>query len=83
MSLGRQPPPNPTPALRNRRPIRASWPIASARVPMSPPTFSVISENALMNEIFVARKALAATFTSSAVSRSVLIHGVSAASCRA
>ena len=50
---------------------------------MSPPTFSVISENALMNEIFVARKAFAATFTSSAVSRSVLIHGVSAASCRA
>ncbi len=30
MSLGRQPPPKPRPALRKRRPIRASYPIASA-----------------------------------------------------
>ena len=30
MSLGRQPPPKPMPALRNLRPIRSSWPIASA-----------------------------------------------------
>src|SRR3712207_8766927 len=37
MSLGRQPPPKPTPALRNLRPIRSSWPIASARSTTSPP----------------------------------------------
>ena len=37
MSLGRQPPPKPTPALRNWRPIRASCPIASARSTTSAP----------------------------------------------
>ncbi len=59
MSLGRQPPPNPMPALRNRRPIRASCPIASARVVTSAPVASAISAMALMKEILVARKALA------------------------
>ena len=37
MSLGRQPPPKPMPALRKRRPIRASWPMASARSTTSAP----------------------------------------------
>ena len=59
MSLGRQPPPKPSPALRNRRPIRASWPSASASTRTSAPAASHTSEMALMNEILVARKALA------------------------
>ena len=78
MSLGRQPPPNPTPALRNRRPIRASWPIASASATTSAPAASHTSPTALMKEILVARKALAATFTSSAVAKSVTTIGVPA-----
>ena len=80
MSLGRQPPPKPIPALRNLRPIRWSWPIASASCTTSPPVTSQISAIALMKEILVARKALAATLTSSAVARSVSISGVPAAS---
>ncbi len=67
MSLGRQPPPKPTPAFRNRRPIRASWPSASANRVTSAPVTSAISAIALMKEIFVARNAFAATFTNSAV----------------
>ena len=67
MSFGRQPPPKPMPAPRNRRPMRASWPMASASWVTSAPVTSAISAIALMNEIFVARNALAATFTSSAV----------------
>ena len=67
MSLGRQPPPKPMPALRNARPIRASWPIASARSTTSAPAASQTSATALMKEILVARNALAATLTSSAV----------------
>ena len=67
MSLGRQPPPNPMPALRNLRPIRSSWPSASARSTTSAPVTSHISATALMKEIFVARKALAEALTSSAV----------------
>ena len=67
MSLGRQPPPKPSPALRNRRPMRASWPIASASATTSASTFSQTSAMALMNEILVARNEFAATLTSSAV----------------
>ena len=67
MSLGRQPPPKPTPALRNLRPIRVSWPRASARSTTSAPATSQTSATALMKEILVARNALAATLTSSAV----------------
>ena len=67
MSFGRHPPPNPRPALRNRRPIRASYPIASASRVTSAPVASHSSAIALMNEIFVARNELAATFTSCAV----------------
>ena len=67
MSLGRQPPPKPMPALRNFRPIRASRPIASASRVTSAPVASQTSAIALMNEILVARNELAATLTSSAV----------------
>ena len=67
MSFGRQPPPNPTPAFRNRRPMRASCPMASASAVTSAPVASAISDIALMKLIFVARNAFAATFTSSAV----------------
>ena len=47
--------------------MRASYPIASARAVTSAPVTSAISAIALMNEILVARKAFAETFTSSAV----------------
>ena len=67
MSLGRQPPPNPMPALRNFRPIRSSSPIASASRVTSAPVASQTSAMALMKEILVARNELAAAFTSSAV----------------
>ena len=75
MSLGRQPPPKPSPAFRKRRPIRASCPSASASSETSAPATSHSSAIALMNEIFVARKALALTLTSSAVGRSAAITG--------
>jgi hypothetical protein len=67
MSFGRQPPPKPSPAPRNFRPIRGSRPIASASVVTSAPAASHTSAIALMNEIFVARNAFADTLTSSAV----------------
>ena len=70
MSLGRHPPPNPRPASRNWRPIRTSWPSASASTVTSAPAASQTAEIALMNEIFVARNAFALTLTSSAVGRS-------------
>ncbi len=79
MSLGRQPPPNPSPAPRNLRPIRSSCPMASASATTSAPTASHTSDIALMNEIFVARNEFAAALTSSAVARSVTIRGVPAA----
>ena len=47
--------------------MRASWPIASASCVTSAPVTSAISAIALMKLIFVARKAFAETFTSSAV----------------
>ncbi|OUD85812.1 hypothetical protein BC477_15495 [Clavibacter michiganensis subsp. michiganensis] len=68
MSLGRQPPPKPIPALRKRRPMRSSYPMASASCVTSAPVASHTSAMALMKEIFVARNAFADTFTSSAVS---------------
>ncbi|KOU44361.1 hypothetical protein ADK53_01775 [Streptomyces sp. WM6373] len=80
MSLGRQPPPNPRPALRKRRPMRVSCPSASARVLTSAPAASQTSAIALMNEILVARKEFAATLTSSAVAGSVLMYGMPASS---
>ena len=80
MSLGRQPPPKPSPGDRKFRPIRASSPIASASSSTSAPDFSHTSATMLMNEILVARNALADTFTSSAVSSPVTISGMPAAS---
>ena len=56
--------------------MRASWPIASARSTTSAPAASHTSATALMNEILVARNALAETFTSSAVAKSVTTIGV-------
>ena len=47
--------------------MRASCPIVSASWVTSAPVTSHTSAMALMNEIFVARKEFAATFTSSAV----------------
>ena len=80
MSLGRQPPPNPSPGTRNRPPIRLSCASASASGTMSAPAASHISAIALMNETLVARNALAAPLTSSAVGRSVTRNGTPAAS---
>ncbi len=59
--------------------MRTSCPRASASVETSAPVMAHISEIALMKEIFVARNALALTFTSSAVARSVVITGVPSA----
>ena len=56
--------------------MRGSMPIASASTVTSAPVVSQISDTALMKEIFVARNALAETFTSSDVGRSVTIIGV-------
>jgi hypothetical protein len=75
MSLGRQPPPKPRPACRNRPPMRSSWPSASASSTTSAPVASHTSAIALMNEILVARNEFAATLTSSAVARSVTTTG--------
>jgi hypothetical protein len=80
MSLGRQPPPNPRPALRNRLPMRGSYPNASASNVTSASTASHTSEIALMNEILVARNAFADTLTNSAVCRSVTRNGTSSPS---
>ena len=49
------------------RPMRSSWPMASASVATSAPAASQTSAIALMNEIFVARNEFAAVLTSSAV----------------
>ena len=80
MSLGRQPPPNPSPGLRKRPPIRSSCASAVARSDTSAPVTSQISAIALMNEILVARNELAATLTSSDVARSVTTTGTPASS---
>ena len=80
ISLGKQPPPNPIPACKKRLPIRGSYPIAFAKTVTSPPAASQTSAIALINEILVAKKELAATLTSSAVGRSARIQGVPRAS---
>src|ERR1700694_4038373 len=80
MSLGRHPPPKPRPALRKRRPIRGSYPRASASSVTSASAASHTSEIALMNEILVARNAFADTLTSSAVCRSVSRNGTPSSS---
>ena len=75
MSLGRHPPPKPTPARRKRRPILSSRPIASARSVTSAPAASQTWDTALMKLILVARKAFAATLMSSAVAKSMIRRG--------
>ena len=60
--------------------MRVSCPRASASVITSAPAASHTFATALMKEILVARKAFAATFTSSAVARSVVIYGVPSSS---
>ena len=68
MSLGRQPPPKPRPGLQEpAADARRRSASASASVVTSAPVASHTSAIALMNEILVARKELAATLTSSAV----------------
>src|SRR5271165_3335224 len=79
MSLGRQPPPKPRPGRKAAPPIRGSSPSASDSFMTSALAASHTSAMALMNEIFVARKAFAATLTISAVGRSVARNGVPAA----
>ncbi len=54
--------------------------MASASWVTSAPAISQISDMALMNEIFVARKLLAATLTISAVGKLVTTTGVLSAS---
>ena len=75
MSLGRHPPPKPRPGRSPTAPIRGSYPTARASRAASAPVASQISAIALMKEIFVARNALAASLTSSAVARSVATNG--------
>ena len=55
--------------------MRTSWARASVSLVTSAPVTSHTSAIALMNEIFVARKELAATLTSSAVAKSVTTSG--------
>src|SRR6266508_2068080 len=57
--------------------------MARASIVTSAPVASHTSAIALMNEIFVARNALAATFTSSAVAKSVTTTGTSRSSVSA
>ncbi len=56
--------------------MRSSYDSALLSIVTSPPVASHTSAIALMNEIFVARKALAATLTSCAVAKSVTTTGV-------
>ena len=71
MSLGKQDPPKPRPALRNDGPMRVSRPIPRATSVTSAPTSSETFAISLMNEIFVARKAFEASLIISAEATSV------------
>ena len=71
MSFGKQLPPQPGPGFRNSWPIRLSEPMPTTTSATSAPTCSDSAAMALMKEIFVARKALAAYLMSSAVAGSV------------
>ena len=64
-------PPNPTPACRNFGPMRSSSPMPLATSTTSAPVSSQTLAISLMKEIFVARKALAASLTISAEAMSV------------
>src|SRR5919199_1370478 len=74
-SLGKQDPPQPTPAERKRDPMRLSSPMPYATLPTSAPTISQRLEISLTKLILVARKALAAYLSISALARSVVTNG--------
>src|SRR5208282_6034825 len=66
-SFGKHDPPYPIPGFRKRGPIRESVPIPSHTCPTFAPTDSQIEATALMNEIFMARKAFEACLINSAL----------------
>ena len=80
MSLGRQPPPNPSPAWRYRLPMRGSRPMAAPSCFTSAPVASQSSAMALMKLSFVARYAFDADLISSAVAKLQTSRGIPAAS---
>ena len=66
-SLGKQKPPNPSPASKNRGPMRGSSPIARVTSLISALTFSHRSAIIFAYEIFTARNEFDACFISSAL----------------
>ena len=74
-SFGKQLPPKPTPACRNFGPMRSSRPMPLATSMTLAPVTSETLAISLMNEIFVARKALAASLIISALAMSVRTSG--------
>ena len=79
VSFGRQPPPNPTPGLRNLDPMRSSRPRIRVRSATSASAASQTSASRLTSDTRVASIALADTLASSAVSRSVRTTGTPSA----
>ena len=75
MSDSANTPPMPAPGCRQRGAIFLSSPRARARLTASAPTRSHSAATSLMNEIFVATKAVADSRTSSAVAWLVTITG--------
>ncbi len=69
--MGKHEPPKPIPACRNFGPMRSSSPIPRATSTTSAPVSSHTLAISLMNEIFVARNALEASLTISALLMSV------------
>ena len=76
-SFGKHEPPKPIPACRNFGPMRLSRPIPRATSTTSAPVSSQTLAISLMNEILVARKALEASLTISALLMSVRTSGAS------
>ena len=74
-SFGKQLPPKPSDALRNRRPMRSSMPIPVATSSTFAPVASQMAATALMYEIFIARNELAACLINPAELMSVKIIG--------
>jgi len=70
-------PPKPIPACRNFGPMRSSRPIPRATSTTSAPVSSHTLAISLMKEILVARKALEASLTISALATSVRTSGAS------
>src|SRR5690606_24545728 len=75
VSLGKQEPPHPKPAPKNRGPIRESRPMPRVTSVMSAPTRSHKPAISLAKLIFVAKKALAAYLIISALVGSVATNG--------